>query len=94
MLEVQPQQEVTDAMITMAVQVSLVGAARSNELQWKNMDLATREQTLKVMKAEWDKWVLFSATKFVSAEEYAKLEARGARAIGTRWVLTREEMGT
>ena len=54
-LDVLPHQEANDVMMTIGVQVALVGAARASELHWKDMDLATKEKTLKAMKSEWEK---------------------------------------
>ena len=75
-------------------QVCLVGAARSQELQWDNLDAAARQAVHVSMAKEWNCWEQFNSTKYVSAEEYKKLRVRGARAVGTRWVLTQKSDGS
>ena len=77
-----------------AMQVCLVGVARSQELQWDDLDAAARTAIMASMAKGWTRWEQFNSTKYVSAEEYEKLQVRGARAVGTWRVLTQKGDGS
>ena len=74
-------------------EVLMVGAARGQELIWDQLDDKAKQAVLQSMSKEWSRWQQFNSTKFVSAAEFEQLRKRGARPIGTRWVLTRKSNG-
>ena len=75
-------------------EINLVGAARSKEVKFQQLNATQKKECLAAMAAEWAKWTEFSATKKLPSSEMSRLLREGAKPVGCRWVLTIKDDGT
>ena len=78
---------------TIGREINLTGAARSKELDIRNLSKEQWQLCLEGMKKEWSKWKEFKATRDGGPGEIATM-LKTTRPVGTRWVVTQKPDGS